>query len=165
MNVMRKFGLFGIVVLGGVILGCAEGSESLDYLDASANLYDSGECPVVDQCHEPGRVDSQTGTCTAAAKPDDTSCDDGNACTYGDSCQAGVCQSGGDVVCRSLDQCHGVGECDPLSGCANPVMPDDTTCGDGDACTKNDHCVDGVCVHSPVECGGISYNSPSYCKN
>ncbi|MCI0658332.1 MAG: hypothetical protein L0170_14870, partial [Acidobacteria bacterium] len=52
-------------------------------------------CSAADACHEPGTCNAQTGICEAgAAKPDGTQCDDGNACTQVDSCQAGACQAG-----------------------------------------------------------------------
>ena len=38
-----------------------------------------------------GSCDPSTGKCPHAAAPDDTTCDDGNACTQHDSCQSGVC--------------------------------------------------------------------------
>jgi len=47
-------------------------------------------CTALDQCHDPGTCDSQTG-CSNPAKPDDTPCDDGNACTGDDKCTGGSC--------------------------------------------------------------------------
>ena len=39
--------------------------------------------------------------CSIAAKPDGTRCDDGNACTQPDACQAGACTGGSPVVCTA----------------------------------------------------------------
>ena len=46
---------------------------------------------------------------------DGTSCNDANACTQTDTCQAGVCTGANPVVCSALDQCHAVGACDPVT--------------------------------------------------
>jgi cysteine-rich repeat protein len=49
-------------------------------------------CQPLDQCHDAGVCDTQTGLCTNPPKPDGTPCDDGDACAAGDTCVAGVCQ-------------------------------------------------------------------------
>jgi cysteine-rich repeat protein len=87
-------------------------------------------------------------------QPDGTSCDDGDACTHADTCQAGVCVGGTPVVCTAMDGCHDVGVCDSTTGaCSNPVLPDGTACEDGDLCTQQDSCQAGSCVGgSPVTC-------------
>src|SRR5262249_4026555 len=77
-------------------------------------------CAAPDQCHEAGVCDPATGTCTYAPKADGTSCNDGNACTQSDTCQAGVCTGANPVTCSALDQCHDAGTCDPATGtCSN----------------------------------------------
>jgi hypothetical protein len=48
-------------------------------------------CAPADQCHEAGTCNPGSGACFYAAKPNGTTCDDGNASTSGDSCQNGVC--------------------------------------------------------------------------
>ena len=78
-----------------------------------------------------------------------TACDDGNACTVTDTCQAGVCTGTNPVVCTALDQCHDVGVCDTATGvCTNPERTDGTPCSDNSLCTPNDACLAGVCVGS-----------------
>ena len=73
-------------------------------------------------------------------------CDDGDACTQIDTCQAGACTGASPVTCAALDQCHDAGTCDPSAGtCSNPAKPDGTACDDGDPTTKNDACHAGVC--------------------
>src|SRR5262249_14388278 len=110
-----------------------------------------------------------------------TPCDDGNACTRTDACQAGVCVGANPVMCPAPDLCHTVGLCDPSTGicnnanpvmcvakdachlpgqcdpktglCSNPEKPDGQPCDDGDSCTQTDTCKKGVCVRSdPVMC-------------
>ena len=66
-------------------------------------------------------------------------CDDGDACTTGDSCQgdaAGTCQ-GTDtsaVDCDDLIACT-ADTCDPATGCAN--TPVNAACDDGNVCTTD----------------------------
>jgi MYXO-CTERM domain-containing protein len=104
-------------------------------------------CPPPDQCHMAGVCDVTTGICSNPAKADGTSCDDGNACTQTDTCQAGACKGESPVVCAALDQCHDVGTCDPATGmCSNPAKADNAPCDDGDACTTGDVCKGGTCM-------------------
>src|SRR5262249_29420191 len=84
-------------------------------------------CTALDQCHVPGAWAPPTGTCSNPAKPDGSSCSDGNACTRTDTCQSGACVGGNAVVCTALDQCHVPGVCNTTSGvCTNPTAPDGT---------------------------------------
>ena len=79
-------------------------------------------------------------------------CDDGDACTLGDTCGAGACQPGGanplccavgdDAACADADPCT-VDLCDG-GLCANTPM----SCSDGFDCTA-DRCVGGACVNDP----------------
>src|SRR5256714_15256148 len=88
------------------------------------------------------------------AKPDGAACNDGNACTRTDSCQAGVCTGTNPVVCAAADQCHDAGTCNPATGaCSNPAKPDGATCNDSNACTPTDSCQAGACTGTnPVVC-------------
>jgi hypothetical protein len=114
-------------------------------------------CTASDQCHSAGTCDTTTGACSNPAKPNNTACNDGNACTQSDSCQAGVCTGANPVVCTASDQCHSAGTCDTTTGaCSNPAKVDGTTCSDGNACTTIDTCVAGVCTGGvPVTCTAL----------
>jgi cysteine-rich repeat protein len=122
-------------------------------------------CASPDQCHEAGTCDVRTGLCALPAKTDGTPCDDGDACTQTDACQAGACVGGNPISCVAADQCHEAGTCDPASGaCSNPVAPDQTPCNDGDACTQTDACQAGACVGSnPVVCSAPGCSQPGTC--
>ena len=111
-------------------------------------------CAALDQCHVAGTCDHATGVCSNPNKADGTGCDDGNACTRIDLCQAGTCVGGNPVTCTASDQCHVAGTCDPTSGaCSNPPKGDGSTCNDGNACTRTDTCQAGICTGSnPVTC-------------
>jgi hypothetical protein len=130
-------------------------------------------CPgAPDQCHGPATCASGTGTCGAPPPLSNTGCDDGNMCTTGDMCQAGVCTGGSSVTCTAPDLCHTVGACVPASGCPAPVaiacappdachmagscdagtgqctypkMTDGTGCDDGNKCNGIETCQNGVC--------------------
>jgi subtilisin family serine protease len=93
-----------------------------------------------------------TDTCSIVTNG--TSCDDGNACTKADSCQAGSCTGENTVICAALDQCHAVGSCDTSTGiCSNPKQTDGTSCDDKSKCTQTDTCLAGVCTGAnPVVC-------------
>ncbi len=123
-------------------------------------------CTALDQCHDVGVCDPETGVCTDPPKADGTACDDGDQCTLTDTCQDGVCTGGGDVVCTALDQCHDVGVCDPETGvCSNPTLPNGATCEDGDFCTEGSTCSGGVCGGgSPVDCNDSNFCTDDSCN-
>jgi hypothetical protein len=132
-------------------------------------------CAASDQCHDAGVCDPATGACSNPAKSNGTVCDDGNACTLDDTCQAGACASGATLNCAASDQCHAAGVCDPASGlCSNPAKADGASCNDGNACTQSDSCQAGVCTGAnPVVCpaadqchlGGTCDTSTGVCSN
>ena len=111
-------------------------------------------CTAQDQCHDTGVCDPATGVCSSPAKLDGTTCNDGNACTLTDTCQAGSCAGADPVVCTAQDQCHDAGTCDTATGvCSSPAKVDGAACNDGNACTLTDTCQAGVCSGaSPVVC-------------
>jgi MYXO-CTERM domain-containing protein len=97
-------------------------------------------CSALDQCHDVGTCDPVTGMCSNPPKQDGAPCDDGNACTQLDTCQAGVCQGASPVVCNAPDECHEAGTCDTTTGqCASAPKADGTACTAGT-------CAAGVCV-------------------
>ncbi|MFP2907167.1 hypothetical protein ACLESD_19380 [Pyxidicoccus sp. 3LFB2] len=72
------------------------------------------------------------------------SCDDGNACSSADTCQAGTC--GGRAYQCSRGACEQSSTCDGLGGCLVVPRPEGSACNDGNACTMPDACQAGVCV-------------------
>jgi hypothetical protein len=107
----------------------------------------------------------------ACCNPDCTSstgsCEDGDVCTQGETCQSGVCTGGSLVDCNDGNECTS-DSCDLSGGCQNtPVFCTDgntcstdacdptvgctgslTSCDDGDDCTI-DTCDPGEgCVHT-----------------
>jgi Zn-dependent metalloprotease len=85
---------------------------------------------------------SADGVCTAIT----VSCNDGNACTSGDACQAGQCK-GTAKSCPAPDECH-VGSCQAQTGaCASEAVKDGTAC-------KGGVCKAGVCQGGTGGSGG-----------
>ncbi|MFO0661250.1 MAG: hypothetical protein U0165_15670 [Polyangiaceae bacterium] len=116
---------------------------------------DSGDCPVpTNSCLV---ATCNAGVCGTANKSDGTACNDGNACTQSDTCQAGACTGAFQWFVLRLDQCHTAGSCDSSTGqCSNPNAPDGQSCNDGNACTQTDSCQSGTCLGAnPVICGSF----------
>jgi RHS repeat-associated protein len=108
-----------------------------------------------DQCRDAGACNIQTGACMNPPKANGTACNDSNACTQTDACQAGTCTGANPITCTASDQCHAVGTCNPATGtCSNPAKPDGTTCNDGAVCTQSETCQAGGCQassqHPPI---------------
>jgi hypothetical protein len=91
-----------------------------------------------------------SSSCTIANVPTGWLCNDGFACTTGDTCQGGTC-AGTPVVCDDGNPCTD-DACDPGTGTCT-FTPNDAPCNDGAVCTTNDTCSGGVCVGGPpLEC-------------
>ncbi len=114
-------------------------------------------CAMPDQCHDPGACNPATGVCSNPNKANGAACNDGNACTQTDTCQAGACSGANPVVCAALDQCHSAGVCAQATGmCSNPLKADGVACNDGNACTQTDTCLAGACTgNTPVNCAPL----------
>jgi hypothetical protein len=100
-------------------------------------------CTAQDQCHSAG-CDPGTGTC-AQTPLTGTPCDDGNACTQHDTCQAGVCTAGAPKVCAACQTCQG-GSC--VSTCAAGQV-----CHQGACCTPDATTCAGKCSPATDNCG------------
>jgi hypothetical protein len=104
---------------------------------------------LTDQCNVGTcSSDGVTKHCVATPTTDSASCDDGNACTTGDTCANGVC-GGTKVSCDdgnacTDDTCNGAGGCNHTDHVG--------ACDDGNACTTGDTCSNGVCDGSTFSC-------------
>src|SRR5262249_16362109 len=73
-------------------------------------------CTALDQCHVAGVCDPATGICSDPAATDGTACDDSDACTQTDTCQAGVCTAADPHALTALDHRHLAGSIQPAPG-------------------------------------------------
>jgi len=133
---------------------CDDGAQC-----TGGDICAAGECigsPLISgvSCNN-GDGQECTGACNAfgsclTAPATRGSCDDGNSCTAGDRCSAGVCDPGvpltgtdcgaGGTECSAQDTCQG-GECIPND------LADGATCGvGGTECSAQDTCQAGTCI-------------------
>jgi len=104
------------------------------------------DCDDVDGCTDDS-CDSASGGCVSTHNT--ASCEDGDACTTGDTCEAGSCQGGAAPDCDDGNECTD-DICEPASGCAygNNIG----SCDDSDFTTVGDQCVAGTCVSGDFGC-------------
>jgi len=72
-------------------------------------------------------------------------CNDGSACTTGDTCAGGTC-GGKPVACDDKNPCT-ADACDLAKGCTHTDTS--AACSDGNACTEADACQGGACKPGP----------------
>jgi hypothetical protein len=126
-------------VISGVGLGCA----NLIDLDAGKpNRCEGVSCAKLDECHELGECNPESGKCSNPIAEDGKACDDKNACTRAESCKGGVCTGEHPTNCAQAGGCQN-GQCDPITGICG--AEDGSSCDDGDVCTTTDTCQGGVC--------------------
>jgi|GEM_PF-1907402 len=137
---------------------CDDGQCTHDIIPG--NCFIQGTC-VVDGVSNPDNectyCDSTYATDAWRNKQSGLACDDGDACTQSDICDAGTCVGGQPVVCANPEQCKREGVCNPDTGvCEFADASNGTQCDDGDACTQSDSCFGGACTGSdPVVCTAL----------
>ena len=85
----------------------------------------------------------------------DTPCEDDSLCTENDICTDGECSPGQAVDCDDNNICSD-DSCAPATGCVN--ADNQEPCDDGDPCTGQDACANGVCM--PGDGPGCDDNDP-----
>jgi len=91
--------------------------------------------------------------CVPAWVEPGTICDDGNACTQDDSCEA--VGDGSDLECEGAQVDCGLAKlctvvsCDPGEGCKEAPAADGLPCDDSDPLTAGDACAAGSCTGLP----------------
>ena len=119
------------------VIGCIQGECSIDPATiVTCSADDDTQC-ARNVC-VPG-----TGECHSLEKADTVACSDGNLCSVGDACLHGQCIAAAQLDCMDENLCTD-DTCDPTSGCVYSF--NDAPCDDADACTDEDHCVEGACA-------------------
>ena len=141
-------------------LGCDEDSDTC--------ICDShDDCAYLDdQCNR-GVCNFDSGLCEIEPANLGESCDDGLFCTVDEVCiffrleagsaapfPAAICGDGILRDCSALDDACNTGICDEdADACVkDPTPHEGEACDDGDACTTNGICSNGVCLGTPIEC-------------
>lgn len=96
--------------------------------------------------------DSATRKCVPVSR-EGQGCDDGNFCTVGEYCRAGVCQGGARNTCGAPEtECQRI-ECNPKGFCSK-VLQDGAVCktGNADRCETGGRCLGGSCQPEYVDC-------------
>ncbi len=109
---------------------------------------------AAEECDDGNNLDGDCCSSTCTLDPIDTPCEDGNACTAGETCDgAGACGGGTPVDCDDLNPCT-TDTCGFITGCVNDPGPNvGSACSDGNACTIGDQCDEtGACVGSGANC-------------
>jgi len=146
----------------GVVHTCApkkdDGAVAFDPEQCVSGIIADGVC-CNEVCNSPCHsCSAQTGaavsgTCSPISG---FQCNDGNACTQIDTCQAGQCVGGVPVACPGDTGCQGGLACDTKVGtCSLPTAPKKPgdPCDDGVTCTTADVCdAGGECAGSAVMC-------------
>ncbi len=121
---------------------------------------DEQDCADDDPCTFDSCVDGPAGYCDHT--PILGSCEDGNLCTRGETCNAaGVCQGGVAFECNDYNACTD-DSCDPDVGCV--FASNFGYCNDTDPCTVGDICdEDGKCAGIPMDCNDGNDCTRDYC--
>jgi hypothetical protein len=85
------------------------------------------------------------GECIRVVLDGGEPCDDGDPCTQDETCTVSGCMPGQQAVCASISCQEFVG-CDEFGACLYQFSENGELCEDGNACTTNDTCSDGVCI-------------------
>jgi cysteine-rich repeat protein len=135
-------------VANGLCISAPLSGASCDDGDActAADSCVAGSCigtPVTCTDNNTCTTDScnpATGACVFAPLSGQ-SCNDGNGCTSGDTCQNGVC-TGAPTVCNDANPCTD----DSCTGGACVFTFNAAPCNDGNACSTGDVCNNGACA-------------------
>lgn len=115
--------------------GCVSGTCA----GGTGNGCDDKNSCTLDACGGDGK------SCVHTVSSGAGTCDDGDACSLGDTCDlsTGACVGTSKLGCADNDACT-ADNCDAKKGCVHPPL-----CDDSDPCTQ-DFCQAGTCTHKPL---------------
>ena len=99
-----------------------------------------------DACHKTACA-AATGTCATSVQSG-APCDDGDACTFTDKCDASGACAGTSQECDDANVCTN----DSCNGGACVNAPNASPCDDGDPCTDGDACASEACAGKAKAC-------------
>ncbi|MEC9072938.1 MAG: hypothetical protein VX938_11180, partial [Myxococcota bacterium] len=110
-----------------------------------ATVCDDGDPCSEDAC-SPG-----AGGCLHVPILEGMACETPDLCTGAGICTDGTCTDQTPVLCQTDNPCAAA-LCDPAVGCVEELQLDGSPCDDGDPCTQEGVCTDGVCEVLPLPC-------------
>ena len=111
-------------------------------LPEGASCDDLNPCTATDSCDSGGVC---VGIAPVIPEGEVLGCDfDGTTCTL-DYCEGGKCAPGPPKPCPAAGECS-EWVCEEASGDCIQIAFTGTPCDDGDQCTKDDECIQGVCA-------------------
>lgn len=173
-----------VVVLAGFATaeGCSAGTGPSDE-GANANAAPSatsgtggsggamqGACAI--DCTTIQTPQCQTSTCNTMTLQcdivpdlDGGACEDGQFCTAGDTCQAGICTAGSPNTCgMTADPCQQINCDEAADSCMAVASGNGTACQPADLCVAGATCTGGACVGGSVkDC--FFFPVPNVCHN
>ena len=94
----------------------------------------------LDQCHVAGDLQPGDRGLLQPERAEWHACNDGNACTTGDTCQGGALHRRHAARLHARRSSCLTATCDPDQGCVETPKAPGTACGDGNACNGNEVC-------------------------
>ncbi len=169
-----------IVDCGGATTctGFITNTGTLDFQDSRGRVSSTAVSQIICSAHQCSATQlascndddpCTTDTCAVGQgcihTPYEGACDDGNACTTGEMCVSGVCTGGGPAApCTDDDNPCTDEFCDPDAGCVRVVKPNRARCEDGNLCTIDDICMEGICVSgAAVSCDDGNACTQDFC--
>ncbi|MFO0746056.1 MAG: hypothetical protein U1F43_10330 [Myxococcota bacterium] len=139
------------------LTGCVHGNVTAPTACDDKNVCTTGDTCAQGQCagagtkdcddHNPCTIDrcdaNVAGGCVHDPAPSTTPCEDGSACTIGDTCGGGSCHAGRALVCGDNNECTD-DRCDAQLGCYFP--PKTGACTDNTVCSTASTCLGGTCT-------------------
>ncbi|MGB0589206.1 MAG: hypothetical protein ACPGU1_05950 [Myxococcota bacterium] len=123
------------------------------------------DCSSLETPCRSATCDPDTGACATTNLPDESLCDDDDACTTAGTCNSGYCQTA-TISCDGFGDICNIGKCDSDTGqCYSDPKPDGAGCGTNNPCIFGTTCQGGVCSGTEKDCSDFGGPcSDGYCN-